>query len=311
MSRKTPLSVSQVITGYIYAAQARPLSEHTIEEYSNTFRKFTAFLASDPPFESITPDQIIAFIGSSAVSNKTKLNYRTGLSALWSWAVKQSICSANIVHQVDRPARIERPEIVEFSERDIRALLESAAWIHVPQKGKLRSYKRAAKTADRDRAIILTLLDTGVRVSELCSMKISALDVRNNRITVWGKGLKERSIPFSPRTGQALWRYLGSRPDARLDEPLFIGLNRRSLDRVNVLHQMLDIGKRAGVMDCHPHRFRHTFAILFLRGGGNVFTLRYLLGHETLEMTKRYLEIAQADIDAAHHRASPVDQMRL
>ena len=83
------------------------------------------------------------------------------------------------------------------------------------------------------------------------------------------------------------------------------------MDRHRLLKQLQSIGKRAGVDNVHPHRFRHTFAISFLRNGGNVYTLQMLLGHSTLDMCKKYLNIAQADLESAHRLASPVANMRL
>jgi len=307
----TQISFSQMVDGYFLAAGARHLSQHTLNDYANTFRKFNIFLDNDSQISRITPHDIEGFLRSQDdVSNKTLVNYLIGLSALWHWASDEHLVQENIISKVPKP-KPEQTAIVELSLADIKALLANV--------DRSRSYGRpgqaetshALPVADRNRAIILLLLDTGLRASELCSLKISDIDLRNFHFRVYGKGSKERMIPFSPRTGQSIWRYLTTRKEDRPTDPLFTTSQDRALDRTQLRKQLEHIAARAGVLDVHPHRFRHTFAINYIRNGGDIFSLQMILGHTTLEMERRYLAIAQADIDNGHRRASPVDNWKL
>ena len=151
--------------------------------------------------------------------------------------------------------------------------------------------------------MIMLLLDTGLRASELINLERADIDLTKNRLKVIaGKGNKDRLLPFSPRTGSALFRHMAQLEPG--EKPF--GIARYSLN-----HLLTKIGKRAGVADCHPHRFRHTFAISYLRNGGDPYTLQDILGHSTMEMVRRYLALAQVDIEAAHNRASPVEHWKL
>ena len=86
--------------------------------------------------------------------------------------------------------------------------------------------------------------------------------------------------------------------------------NEKDYNRQALLQLINGIGKRAGVPDAHPHRYRHTFVINCLRSGGDPYTLQALLGHETMETVQIYLQIAQADLYSTHDRASPVENWR-
>jgi len=302
------ITFSQAIQGYLLAAGARHLSEHTIRDYVNTLTKFRKFLGDDNiPIEEITRHHIEAFFAAqTTVSNKTILNYHVGLSSLWTWAVSEHIVQNHIVREV-KPPKAEQKDIVPFTLVEIRAMLGVAGR---DSTGKV-SNPHMRESADRNRAMLLLLLDTGMRASELCGLDMGDVDNHNRRVHVLGKGAKERTIPFSPRTGQALWRYLTSRQDPRTDDPLIATMDGHELNRSRLLIILSRMGRRAGVSNVHPHRFRHTFAIQYLRNGGDPYTLQALLGHSSLDMVKNYLRIAQIDIDTAHRRASPVDNWSL
>jgi integrase/recombinase XerD len=298
-------------------------------DYRNSFDKLQTFFAKNPPFVSITRDQLVAFFAwlqdeyvcvanghnqrkPIHLSLKTILNIHVALSALWTWAVNEGLVEKNIVRTIDAP-RVQPPVIETFVKEQIEALLKacdrSAKW-----KTK-ESIASERPTADRDRAIVLLLLDSGIRAQELCDIRFGEINLGNNNIKVKGKGSKERIAYFGKRTAKALWKYVlprlnTSKPEDRL---FLVGSpdDAREMDR-HVLCKLLQrIGERAGVPNVHPHRFRHSFAITYLRNGGDVFTLQSLLGHSDLTMVKHYARIAQTDCAKVHQTASPVDNWRL
>ena len=309
------INYSQAVIGYLRDAELRH-SPHTISDYSITFRKFAEWLDSDPVLDDISSDQVKTFLASLAqrarpLSKKTILNYHTGLSALWTWATVEGYANRHILREVPRP-KPEKRVIRPLTESDIKAILgvvDRSTWYDRP--GKIANDHRRP-TARRDRAIILTLLDTGMRASELCRLTIEDADLRNQRVYVFGKGSKERMLPLSARTTKTIWRYLTKeRGQDRLSSPLFSQRNGQPITRTSLRQLLLRLGQRAGVRNVHPHRFRHTFAINSLRNGMNAYALKMALGHSTMEMVRQYLELVQADLDAAHRRASPVEHWQL
>ena len=105
--------------------------------------------------------------------------------------------------------------------------------------------------------------------------------------------------------------YLAEREKALPTDILFLSSQGGSLDRHDILKTVARIAERAKVLNAHPHRFRHTFAINFLRNGGDPYSLQEILGHTTLDTVKIYLQIANTDMFAAHQRASPVKKWGL
>src|SRR3990172_2487221 len=302
---------SKACEGFWLSLGARHISPNTIDDYSRTISKFAAFLGDDLPVTDITSRHIETFLASfNNLSNKSLLNYYIGLSSLWTWLTKEELVPVHILRKIT-PPKAEQKEIIPFTEAEVKAIMSALnrSKIYVRQG---RNTDHALGSFERNRAILLLLLDTGIRASELCNLNVEDLDNRNNRVFVHqGKGMKERLLPFSPRTGQMIWRYLASRKDALPRDPLFLSKLNRSMGRTKLSAMFQAIGKHAGFPDVHPHRFRHTFAIQYLRNGGNAYTLQAMLGHSTLETVRIYLKLAQLDIDLVHRRASPVDNWRL
>ena len=331
MVRKLPLSLA--CEGLIRYKTASGKSPHTILDYQASFKKLLLFFQDDPPIGTVSRDKMVEFFAwlqcvyisnpdgvaprrKGSLSPKSVLNIHVALSSLWTWATQEGFAPANVVRTIDAPPA-PPPAVEPLTKEDVAALLKacpsSRTWRTRPHIANSRP------TADRDRAIIMTLLDTGVRASELCGMSFGDLDLGNNSVKVRGKGPgragKERVVYFGKRTSQAIWKSLVPREKAmRQEDPVFVvGSNHdwRPLSRDVLARLLARIGARAGVQHVHPHLFRHTFAINYLRNQGDIFTLQALLGHSDLAMVKRYVRIAQSDCAEVHRRASPVDNWRL
>lgn len=278
------LLLSKAVEGFLLACRARKLSEHTLTDYSRTLNRFLTHVG-DTPIQQITTTQVAAFLASQPWGEKTILNYHIGLAALWTWAIREGYTEKHIVRMVEKP-KPKKIVVQPFTETEIKAMLNSVK-----------------RNNDRDKSLIMLLLDTGLRASELTGITMSEIDLVNRRVKVLGKGNKERLVPFSARTASAIFRYTSSMDNK--NGKLYPYTRNSLADLIS------NIGKRAGVAGSHPHRFRHTFAINFLRNGGDPYTLQQILGHTTMEMVKEYLAIAQVDIDSAHRRASPVENWKL
>jgi len=305
------ITFSTAVEGFQLSMNARHLSPNTMADYNHTLKIFREFLKEDMPVPDITSQHVEKFLASfTELSNKTLLNYHVGLSAMWTWMEREELVKKNIVRKVRSP-KAERKKVIPLTKDDIKSLLSAMK--------RSRVYRRQGKPIDhelesfeRNRAILLLMLDTGVRASELCDLLVEDLDNKNNRIFVRkGKGAKERLLPFSPRTGQMIWRYLATRENVKDTDPLFISKINRAMHRTKLSAMFRSAGARAGIPNVHPHRFRHTFAIQYLRNGGDAYTLQSMLGHSTFETVKLYLSLAQTDLDMVHTRASPVDNWRL
>lgn len=277
-------------------------SSRTIKTYTHTFNHLIAY-TGDAYIGAITRADILGFV--DWLRTERKLSQRSAhdslarLSSLWSWASNE----LGIEH-------IVKGVKVKYSETIVDPLTQNEVKRLVLACDKTRNKARRA-TALLDRAIILILVDTGIRASELCALTVGDLDEKTGRLTIrHGKGDKPRIVILGARARKALYRYLVTRDAARPTDPLFATRENTHLHRDNLRHKLNSIADVAGVENVHPHRFRHTFAITFLRNGGDVLTLQHLLGHSRLEMVRHYARIAEQDIDAAS-KHSVADNWRL
>jgi integrase/recombinase XerD len=311
-SKQHQLTLSQALEGYHLHAEARRLSLNTIRDYFTTFSKFQLFFEEDIPLADISVEDVELFLASlDGLKKKTVLNYYVGLSALWTWAFYEGVVEEHIIRQII-PPNPKKAEIIPFTLQDVRLIIAACERSRSYRRpGQLEQCNHSLPYPERNKAIVLLLLDTGLRASEVCNSKIANIDLRNKRMTVIGKGNKQRTVPFSAKTGKRIWRYLATRRGYNDRDPLFASNDGGAIDRHSLRRFLNRLGQRADVRKVYPHRFRHTFAINFLRNGGDIYTLQYILGHSTLEMVKRYLKLAEQDTENSHRIASPVANWNL
>lgn len=301
------VSYSHAVVLFLEAKRAQRLSPNTLRDYERTLRKFREYLpdGDQTKIDQITVLDIRRFMASLPLGRKSLLNVHVGLSAFWTWMTREGLCAENLMKKVDRP-RPEIRTIIPFSKDEVEKLLSSLEQSKEYVRPGKKSCAHKIPNQRRNKAILLLLLDTGMRASELCGIRFKDF-IDESHVRVYGKGGKERVLPLSPSTINAIDEYVKwERPPAKsINSHVFVTKTGKQLKACDLYHRILKIGERAGV-HAHPHRFRHTFAINFLRNGGDIYTLQAILGHSSLEMVKRYLAIARVDIETAHKRASPV-----
>lgn len=330
MNRKSSgLFVSRAIEGFLQFKAAEALSPGTINEYRRDLEKWLAHMG-DRELASVEVDHVRQYLAwlrleytpkrfggnTQPLSPKTIRNVWISISAFFAWAHRE-FDYPDVMADVPAP-RFKKAPFEPLKKDEVERLLKALEFSRETKTEARRKYVCRRPTAKRDRAMVLMLLDTGLRANELCSLKIGDIDIKTGKVDIkhgvigGAKGGKGRVVFMGKSARRAIWVYLASREDGEdADAPAFVGKFGRPVNKMALRHLLTDLGNKAGIKKCHPHRFRHTFAITYLRSGGDVFTLQSLLGHGSLDMVQHYARIAQIDIENAHRRASPADNWRL
>jgi integrase/recombinase XerD len=255
--------------------------------------------------EKIGVEHIRAFyisLRKKGLSESSIATYHRTIKSYYSWA-EETLEVARVDKKIPKPKAANR-EVYPFSEDEIRRIVNYCT---------VKNYRK--HLALRNKLLVLLLLDTGIRIGECCRLKIEDLNLSTGEITIkpFGKGIKsaERHVFIGKQCKNLAWKYLATRQESDKKAALFVTHYGKALTPNAAKHLLANIGKECEVEHLHAHRFRHTFAIQFLRNKGDVFTLQYMLGHRDISMTKVYVQLANLDIMNAHRLASPVDNWKL
>ena len=321
------MKLSEASKGFLLM-RATEFSPATIDIYRWALEKRLMSFLGDIEVDQITETDLLRFF--TYLRNEYKPNRKSGetsplkprsienawtaIRSFYNWATMEFGLKNRPDKNVRRP-RYRPAEIVPFSQEEIIKLIKACERTSAANTNGRASFTMRRKSFHRDVSIILTLLDSGVRVSECARLRIKDANIETGEVFVQPYGTdrktKSRLVYLGKSARKALWRYLAEREDPQPNDPLFVTMQDKPMDRNSIRLLLADLGKRAGVNGVHPHKFRHSFAVQYLRNGGDVFSLKRLLGHSSLEMTEHYLAIAQSDLAQGMRNSSPADRWRL
>ncbi len=236
----------------------------------------------------------LAYLGTRQLARRTVARRAAGVRRYFGWLVRTQRIAVDPSRQLSAPRGERRlPHVLRGAELD--ELLTPDA-------------REGGPWQTQEDAVLEVLYGSGLRVSELCSLRRRDLDLVRRRATVWGKGSKQRVVPLSMPAIAALTRWLELVDSGMLDvaaDSTAVWVNRRghALSPRDV-RRILD---RRSVRPTHPHALRHTFATHLLDGGADLRAVQTLLGHSDLATTQLYTQVSKermrAVYDSAHPRA--------
>ncbi|SRR6266487_33591 len=291
------------IKGYLLFCRSKKLSDNTIRWYRQKLSHLVTFLCEEHEvtlLKQVDINLLREYVEDLRESkayedHPSKHSEENGLMAdhtikgyvqvvkgFFNWCEAEELLAKNPTARLDNPT-VGKYVIKTFSEEQIRSMLAFC--------------DERTTIGYRDYTIILLLLDTGIRVSELCGLTLDVVFLENLDgafVKVFGKGRKEREVGLSFETAQHLWKYVHvyRQPESATNTTLFINRFGNALTPSGIDQLLYELEKKTGITGVRvsAHTFRHTFARMFLENGGEIYKLSLLLGHSSVTVTERYLK---------------------
>lgn len=268
-----------------YLKLEKALSDNTVEAYLTDLDKLFAFLTLEGiDFAEVTTNNLETFsagLHDIGIHPRSQARILSGIRSFYRFLVLEDYIRQDPTELLDSPQIGKHlPDVLTVEEID----------------SLIGAIDRGSREGQRNCAILETLYSCGLRVSELCNLKISDLYLNEGFIKVEGKGNKQRLVPISPRAVSELNDYFLVRGEKVIkpgfEDYVFISNFGKNISRIMVFHIIKELANQIGLKkSISPHTFRHSFATHLLEGGANLRAIQCMLGHESIGTTEIYTHI--------------------
>jgi integrase/recombinase XerD len=286
------LKINHLIETYSeYLIFQKGLSPNTVDSYISDLKKLSLYLQD------------------SEISQQSIENYFLDISDFnYSTSTKKRFYSSikNFLKYLDEEENILQIKLSELRLKSIRKLPEVLSVEDIEKM--INAYKHDDFLNSRNKTIIDVLYSTGCRVSELCNINLSDLDLVDNSLKLKGKGSKQRIVPIGSELKVNLLKYLKIRENFinSKGEPLFLTKSRNNLDRTAVFRIIKSTALKASLdTNIHPHTLRHSAATHMLEGGCDLRTVQEFLGHSSVSTTQIYTKVTKEFLEEAFLESHP------
>jgi len=280
-----------------FSASLTSLADNTVASYASDLRLFAEWCARgdiDEPstVERTTVRRYLAYLTTRQLARRSIARKVAALRRYFRWLIAAGAIAADPTAGISAPAGNGRlPRVLDRA--DLATMLDGAPDDDEPE------WRRR-----RDDAVLELLYGSGLRVAELCTLRLPSIALASGAATVWGKGSKERRVPLSEPAIKAVSRWLAIRDDVvpRERGDLLFANERGNPLTPRDVRRILD---RRSPTPTHPHALRHSFATHLLDGGADLRAVQELLGHSDVATTQRYTHVSRERLSAAYREAHP------
>ena len=285
----------RAISMFFIAKKVEGLSDKTLKYYRGVINKL--FMVVSKPIDLMVTDDIRYYLAIRQIEDKISLtsidNERRVINSFFEWLALEDYVQKNIVKPIKK-IRFKKKKKKAFTPVEISKIKDACMKLKTEEQRK------------RAIAIVETLLSTGCRVGEISGLMVDDIDLDIGTATVLGKGNKERTVYLNDVSKMRIKEYWACR---NIQSPYCfssVAQGKKTLSGqmyisgIEIL--VRELGKIAGVPNCHPHRFRRTMASEAIKRGMSVIDVQRILGHESLETTKIYLDLDDSNLKFLHQK---------